>query len=264
MFAEIGGFMQGAGALAGALGLGKGSSTKDARKMIDMQNKAFRVNLPMNVQAFKDAGIHPLYGMNSMQFQPQAVSVGSEPSIGERLHMAGQGISAAASAYTTKEERALAQVRDNLSLRRMELENKLLESQITSINAPRTPALPSAVSSPAIAGQGDAYGMDVNPLQANASRVGRPHVEAGAINEVAFARTRNGWVPVMSDDVKQRLEEDTLGTIGWSVRNRLPQFLSAGAFGERPFKAPDGKYWSYSPFSGEWILKDNWLKKGGN
>lgn len=225
MFMEAAGAIQGAGQIMSALGIGKkGASAKDARKMLTVQNKVFRENLAPNVQAFKDAGIHPLYGMNSMQFQPQPVSMsGDSPDLGDRLSLAGQGVQRAASAFTSKEERARNDMRETLQLENMHLQNKLLESQITSIGRPTTPAFPSSVTAP-LSGQGDSTRL--------------PGFSGGVIPDAALGATQRGRMALIpSPEMKQAIEDSFIPEMQWYLRQALA-------------KPPDGS--SYNPLTSEY------------
>lgn len=267
MLTEIAGAANAIAGVGKMLGIGsKGTSRKREYDSYVLQSRASREDIPLRVQAYKDAGIHPLYGLGGQQFSPSPTSLesgGPDPVGG--LEMMGQGLERAGRAQATAHERAKADQMDALQLERARLENDLLRTQISTIGRPTGPALPSAVSPPSIAGQGDAYGMTVNPLEATASRANSPHTEAGAINDVSWVKTKNGWTNVMSNDAKQRLEEDTIGSIGWSMRNRLPQAITGGLVGERPpFPPPEGAVWAYNGLSQEWYpMYYNPFRKGG-
>lgn len=213
-------------------------SVPSAYEQYSAQSRASLEDIPARVAAYRAAGIHPLFGLGGQQWSPSPATIGEETS---RM---GQAVGSAYQAYQGHKERAYDEQMQGLALERAQLENDLLRSQTTAVQRSTTPALPSPLDNPVIAGQGNAQGVTVNPLDVTASRGGRPHNEAGAINEVGWARTKNGWAPVMSDDVKQRLEEDILGTLGWNLRNRInPEFP--------PFVAPDGTEWRYSFLDGE-------------
>lgn len=218
----------------------KGTSRKREADSYKIQAEASRADIAPRVQAYMDAGIHPLYGLGGQQFTPNPTNIDSGPSIGERLADAGQNVARAASAYQTREERAKVAQRDALSLERMSLENDLLRSQITSINASSNPSLPHGLSP--IDGQGDSgygYSMNVNPMEVTASMRNQPHVEGGVTSDIGWVRTKNGFAPVMSKDTKDKLEEDMIGSIGWNLRNRIMPSTAP------PYKAPDGTAWTY-------------------
>lgn len=201
---------------------GGGYSSKDHNRSIRAQYRLSREDLPLRVEAYKDAGIHPLYGMGGGAFQPQvsAPPQGSEPSMGERLADASQNISRAASAFTTREQRAQAAVRDGLALERMQLENDLLRSQITSVNRTNIPALPADISPSAVPGQGDAF-------------------EGGSIPDVGLGRSQSGnKVLVPSEDMKQRIEDMAPAEAQWYMRQLM---------------SPPHPNYGYDPLTGEYF-----------
>ncbi|WP_303951357.1 hypothetical protein, partial [Desulfovibrio piger] len=110
-------------------------------------------------------------------------------------------------------------------------------------------------------------GIESKPAEIVVNEPGRRGQERGSITELGFSRTNDGgYVPVMSNDAKQRYEEDIFGEIGWNLRNRLPGFidrqdvapprswlsdpdsswefdLSRGAWYERPAGRSKRSYW---------------------
>jgi len=99
------------------------------------------------------------------------------------------------------------------------------------------------------------------PHERTASDPANMHMEAGAVNDIGFTRTATGWMPVMSKDAKERLEEDFLGGMAWNMRNRLLPNLGAN-YSPPPMKAPAGKRWLYNPAYQEYQLvdEDSWYK----
>lgn len=218
MFAEIGGFLGGMGQLAGGLGFGsKGTSRKREFDSYRLQAQASREDIPLRVQAFRDAGIHPLFGMGSQPFTPSPS--GATSSSGVDFSEIGQGIGRAASAFTSKPEREMAAKRDQLALENMGLQNDLLRSQITSIH--RT-SMPPAVPSGKLPldGQGDSLiGYD-NDVSLDAS----------------LSRSRDGGIALVpSETVKQKIEDMVIPEAQWYARQ---------VFSE----PPEG--YGYNPFTG--------------
>lgn len=162
---SIGSFLGGAGSIAGAFGIGsKGTSRKRELDSLRLQSQASREDIPLRVEAFRNAGIHPLFGMGAQPFQPSPSGAGYDA--GVDLAALGQGVGRAASAFTSKEDRAKADLRDGLMLEKMKLENDLLKSQITSVHhSMRPPPVPGLV--------------DLQPSELKTSMPGRKGVEAG-------------------------------------------------------------------------------------
>ena len=221
----IGGVLSGIGSIAGAFG-GGGTSRKRELDSYRLQSQAMRENIKPLVTAYKDAGIHPLYGMSGQQWSPGGAVVGNEPSVGERLASAGQGIARAAGVYQDYTERAYTKATQTLSLERMKLENDLLRAQTTQVHAATTPALPGSNDSYLIPGQGDSRRL--------------PGYESGSVPDAGFARSRNNTIAVIpSQDVKNRIEDVTIPEVQWYLRQ-----LKA--------RSPDGTI--YDPFTSEYYI----------
>lgn len=239
--AAIGGLLGGAGQfLGGVFGGGKTSIKKQlavAEVLAQKEQERSLKDIPLRLQAYKDAGIHPLVSIGAPTYNPSPmqVQVDSGPSIGQRMADMGQGIARAASAYQTRDERAKQEIRDGLALENMKLQNDLLRSQITRVNAPTNPPLPSW------------------------------HGEGVTNPDLGYFRTSDtGLAPTYSAEAKQRTEDDLLQQLEWYARNRLnPTSLLFGpeGFGKTPMK---GFYWN--PFKQQYLpgpKTKKFLQKGG-
>ena len=155
----------------------------------------------------------------------------------------GQNISSAVSSVVDRKTRDIASRSAQLSLENQELQNDFLRSQINQLNAAGTPPGISANPSSSVPGVKDL------PLERVVGRPGSPNQEAGDISEVGLTRTRHGYAPVMSQDTKNRLEEDFFGTIGWNLRNRLLPM-----FGVNKADLPEvsDREWYFDPVLGEY------------
>lgn len=217
MFGGIGSLLSGIGGIASAFG-GGGSNYKGQVGMMNAQARISREDIPLRVKAYTDAGIHPLYGMSGQQFTPTPVTVGEEPSAGERLAHMGQNISRAASAYTTSSERAFKKASDALTLENMKLQNDLLRAQTTAIGSPSNPPIPGPSDVDALAGQSATRGL--------------PGYERHVSPDAGFSRTRNGDIAVVpSQDVKNRIEDMAIPEIQWYLRQAVTS-------------SPDGYVWN--------------------
>lgn len=228
--------------------LGSSEKKKDRQMQKDFAQQGIR----WKVADAKAAGIHPLAALGAQTTAYAPVSVGSTD-ISTGLAQAGQDVSRAINATRTAPERldAYTKTVQDLNLQRMGLENQLLSSQIAKINqAGQPPAMPGAVDRYLLEGQGD------SPINERAMRRDISDItgaqEAGAVTEQGFARTPHGWAPVFSKDTKDRLEEDLIGSIAWSIRNRLGPTLGFGY--NPPSGVPLGpnEMWYYSPFRQEY------------
>lgn len=196
-------------AIGGSLfgGGSKGPKRKDIRLQYEEANR----NIPLTVQAYKDAGIHPLYGLSAQQFQPQ-ISVGSDNGFGRELGAQfGQNIGRAAASYLNKDERLKKDQMDALGLERAQLENDLLRSQISVVHQQgRTPGLPG--SNALIAGQGDAI---VVPKQDHRNLSGNSPGTRPGLQQFEFPGL--GKVRLLADDATQPLEDMSLLKYGLSL-----------------------------------------------
>lgn len=253
------GSLIGAGAsLLGGL-FGNKSQEKANERNIAAQREFAQHGIRWKVDDAKAAGIHPLYALGAQTHAFSPSFVGSTAG-GEGIAQAGQHIARGIEAKQTAPERAYNAKVMQLTLQRGELENALLASQIARIGqAGHPPPLPGGPSDNfLIPGQGNTASPLVNDvsLERTVADPTRKHQEPGAITDVGHARTQSGGVaPVMSGDVKQRLEEDLPGMLQWNARNRLGPYIDDKRFAP-PYDAPPGKVWHFNPFYGEYYLLD--------
>ena len=285
------------GAIGGALGLiGAGQSQASAERLNQLNyehQKEFAQNgIRWRVADAKAAGLHPLaaLGAQGASYSPSAV-IGDSPDYSFLKDM-GQGIDRAMDAKVTQKERAEREQKENAlfneELKGKQLQNQETETRIQSMkwdmamelarNAAQSartqqqvPPMPSlAPDGSLMPGQENATspgGIESKPAEIVVNEPGRRGQERGSITELGFSRTNDGgYVPVMSNDAKQRYEEDIFGEIGWNLRNRLPGLidrqdvapprswlsdpdsswefdLSRGAWYERPAGRSKRSYW---------------------
>ncbi|QXP08044.1 MAG: DNA pilot protein [Arizlama microvirus] len=255
--------------LAGGI-LGQGSQ-KDAiesnedifRQNVQLQTDFAKNGIRWKVEDAKAAGIHPLYalGANTASFSP--VSVGSFPEspLGDSISRMGQSVGRSVDATMTKVEREKKAVMDSLTLERAKLENDLLKSQIVNVNRASNPALPTSdpsLTSDFISGQGNSSptgGLVIDkPLVRTSSQPGRPYQEVGAIPEFGYARTATGLAPIPSKDVKERIEDQLIPELMWSLRNNvLPNvWMGPPSPSERDYPIPKGHKWFWDPLRQEY------------
>lgn len=106
------------------------------------------------VEGFRAAGIHPLFGLTGTSGVTAMPSYSTPAdSGGPNFAQVGQGIARAATAFTGRAERAIAEKSAQLGLENQELQNQRLRSEIGLMNQPgRGPGLTSA---PGMDGQPD-------------------------------------------------------------------------------------------------------------
>ena len=273
------------GAIGGALGLiGSSQSQANAAKLNQLNyehQKEFAQNgIRWRVADAKAAGLHPLaaLGAQGASYSPSAV-IGDSPDFSFLKDM-GQGIDRAMDAKATQRERAEKEEKSNAlfneELKGKQLQNQETETRIQQMkwdmamdaarNAERSvrtqqqvPPMPSlAPDGSLMPGQSNATSpgdiIDAKPPEVTLNAPGRPNVEAAAINELAFSRTGDGgYVPVMSTDAKNRLEEDIVGTYGWNMRNRAGAWFDLDRVKPPKSWLPPGAIdFSYSFDRGAW------------
>lgn len=246
------------GAIGSVIGglFGQKSQDEQMEKQIAAQREFAQQGIQWRVADANKAGVHPLYALGAQTHSFSPIGIGGNP-LGEGIANAGQDIGRAVQSKATSFERAYQTKLAELQLRRGELENTLLASQIARLNQPaQPPAMPSTTSNAwLIDGQGNGHRTNVQdlPLERIAADRAVPYQEPGAIVDIGHARTMGGHAPVQSYDVKQRLEEDMIGTMQWNARNRIAPFISDDRFNP-PYPAPSGKVWVFNPFYGEYSL----------
>lgn len=247
-----------------------GQAAKSAARQNYRAQKEFAQNgIQWKVADAQKAGIHPLYalGAQTSSFSPSFVG---DNSFGTGIAEAGQDLGRAIDAARSPDQKtaAVQKTIQDLSITRMGLENDLLAAQIAKVRqAGQPPGIPSVNQSYLVDGQAPtAQGtITVKPLEQTASSPGAPFQEAGAINELGYAKTPTGWAPVMSNDVVQRLEDDAIGTFSWNLRNRILPTIGANKDFYKPPNIPlePGKRWIYNEIKQEYqqIDKDSFWSK---
>lgn len=224
--------------------LGKSSADKAANE----QKMLAKNSVQLRVRDAQKAGIHPLaaLGAPTMSFQANMANP-----LGDAIQNMGQSLAPALERTNTQEQsvaKAYADQMAKLQLQRAGLENDLLRSQISQINTPHPP-MPPSDGGYNVPGQAQSGKLVSNqPLPVTATMPGGVS-EPASIGDVGYIRTRTGWMPAMSKDAKERLEEDTIGTGLWNLRNRIQPSLSfnASSFAPPPHvKLKNGEYWHYS------------------
>jgi len=237
--------------------MGAKSAEKAAKQQYAAQKEFAQNGIQWKVDDAREAGIHPLYAMgaNTTSYAPVAVG-NTNPLSG--LAEAGQDISRAVDATrpASSKVNAVLATQQALATERMGLENELLRSQIAKSRQESNPPMPTAGDRMLIDGQGNAPLVKTSPMARQAVIPGTPSQEAGAVAEAGYLRTPSGWAPSFSKDAKDRLEEDTLGEIQWSLRNRLLPEAFGGSFSPPPhIKLGPDEYWKFNAVKGEYQIK---------
>lgn len=268
----IGGGLSAAGSIASGL-LGNQGSGHSAQyyidKNIEYEKEIARSRPGWLVQGAKNAGLHPLAVLGMSTSSGPSFSMGDTGSNYQDvswLNDAGQGIARAAGALVDRKTRAqqeqFNQVQMQQKLENNDLQNQLLRAQIRQYgvddavatlangarmaitNQQQNPPFSVGRNGAVIDGQGDSTVSSlfkVKPAEIVASEPSRPGTEAGSVTDLGFTRTNDGgYSPVMSNDAKQRIEDDLVGEIGWNVRNRIPSAFSLSSVAPPSSFLPNG------------------------
>lgn len=211
--------LKGAGSIASALGIGGGGGLdrKDYRDQLRIQQKVYRETLPLNIDAMKSAGIHPLVGLGGMPSTTNAQAIIGED-LGSRMERAGQGLGRAAQAVMSQEERVFAQASAELSLERQGLENELLRSQITNIHRATNPAFPSEFSERQNILPGQPSSSAIRGDVRRIVNAGDAAGVSGLTSDVKLTRSPDGSLALVPGDVKQDIEDMILPEVQWWLR----------------------------------------------
>lgn len=236
----------------------KSRKSNEAQSAADraLQREFAQNSIQWKVKDAEMAGIHPLAALGAQGYSasPTAIGVGPDTSMGDAISNMGQSVGRAFSSMQNKRQREINELMQVEALRNAQLKNKLLESQITSVNKTNNPGLPSNSGLPGSltsSGQGDAYVLE-KPLQRVHSAKGRPSQEVGHVPDVGFARTSSGLAPVPSQDVKERIEDQLIPELSWAIRNQLLPNFGKGEKPSRELLPSWADNWRWSFKKQEW------------
>jgi len=240
--------------IAGALGklVDTGVSLWNSNEDREQQKEFAKRGIQWRVKDAEKAGVHPLFALG-------AQTTSYAPTVGPATNFSGigQDISRAVESTTPEASRMdqYTKTLQTLQVQRAGLENELLASKIAMLRQPGSPpAPPTADQRWLLDGQGSVPSLvQSSTMYRTSSDPVEPYMEPGAINELGYSRTSSGgWAPVMSGDVKQRLEEDLPGMLMWNMRNRVVPSLGLG-YAPPTVPLADDMAWFYNPFSQEYI-----------
>lgn len=219
-----------------------GKSSQDKANEINQQNAANNIALQREfaqngiqwkVADATKAGIHPLYalGASTTSFSPVSVGAVGSSALPNALTSMGQSLSRAASANLAPTERAsavgaLQQTQaNNLSLENQSLQNQILKFRLNQMMSQNVSAGgPEEEANLLIPGQKNSAGINPEPMKI-APAGSNPSAEAGSITDTGYARTKTGWAPIPSKDVKERIEDNLPQELMHFYRNNiLPTF----------------------------------------
>lgn len=216
--------------------------------------------------------VHPIYslGGGGATYTPTSANFTADNSLGNAVAQSGQDIGRAISATSTQGQKATAfqQAAQTIQLEKGQLENELLKTQLASqqarLRSPATPPFPG--SQYLVPGQTqsgpapDAFKDKVEDRVPSAP--GAPQQEGGAIPDVGWARTKDGWAPVPSKNVKERIEDMHLNELMWMYRNNILPTL--GMRDPPPNKhLQRDQVWRFDPLRQEYYIKNKPTRHSG-
>lgn len=241
----------GAAATLGAGYLGSKTSAENAEKNIAMQKEFAKNGIQWKVQDAQKAGVHPLYALGAQTHSFSPIQMGGNE-FASSLASAGQDISRAVT-NTQNQNSQHVLTYQQLQLDNMRLQNEHLQAQIEGSRIANLkqvqsqPGIPSATERFLLPGQSASGAITTKPMEITSTNPGRPHMEPAAISDVGLALTgTGGYAPVPSAAMKQRIEDDLISEVAWSIRNRLAPAL--GYNKTPPSIDPKPGYgWVYNP-----------------
>lgn len=267
----IGSALSGIGAVGSLFG-GESKSGIRAQEQMHYSNlkaqEAFaQQGIRWRVEDAKKAGIHPLYALGASipSYSPSTFipgESGRRRDFGGALSGLGDAVSGVARSMEAgrSARESLEGKLNDLTLKRAELENDLLSSQIALIQQQAQPRMPE-ITKQAIPGQSDVErnGLLIKPTRAHVvekpqevtkTYPGAPWQEPHEISDLGFARTATGLVPVPSKDMKERIEDMMWPEFAWSLRNQMLPDVSASP--PASLLPPGAVKWKYNMSKGEW------------
>lgn len=257
--------------------------------MLNYQHqKEFAQNaIQWRVADAKAAGLHPLaaLGASPLGFSPSfsggipSSSDWDYSAMGDAIGKMGQNIGRAIEAQATEKERAEAadytsKARaldlENKELQNQTLRQKIFDNAMASVQAVKAQAgqppamqqvIPTGLDGRTLPGQGDAHTTILTktvPIELLASHPQTPHATAGTQPENQYFRAGDGgYSHLRSSEAAQVLEDDTLGSARYNVRNGLGTFFSEQSYAPpRDYLPNRGRdpdyYWIFDNLRGTW------------
>lgn len=242
--------------LTGAALIGVGSavaggliSSRDqrhaAQRSAAQQERFAKEGIRWKVADAKAAGISPEFALGASTHSFAPTETGSER--GSMIADAGQNIARAALATEDAGSRKLNEQLKAETLRGMVLDNnqKAMSAQLTSVNKPGNPPFPSSRGN-IVPGQNNSPVVD-KALERTGQHSTARHSEGASIPSVGWAETDDGGLmPIPSQDIKNRIEDQAIPEAIWAARNLIGPNMGKGS--KPPLSAlPKGAHsWRWS------------------
>lgn len=226
---------------AGGSLLDKSANERAAKNARRDQLNAAKHGLGWRVKDAMAHGLSPLVGAGASTTSISPTSVGGDSTFGDM----GQNIGRAAQAMMPKSVDAATQELNKLGLERAQLQNELLKSQITNINA-RT------------AGSSEGGPVVTKQSEQDAAMQGAKYLEAADKSPgwKSFVTGDNTRMVVPSERLKQSIEDSPYETLMFAG-----DYLSRLGGGLTDKKKRPGE--RFNPLTGEYeqSSSDNWLRR---
>lgn len=229
------------------------NAAREAAENRAMQKEFAQNGIQWKAADAKAAGIHPLYAMGAStpSFSPVSTNFTADTSMATAFSNAGQDIGRAITASKSQSQRndAYSQAVQKLSLEKMGAEIDVLRADAASKVATRSGAMvgpPMPIGNRYMSGLEGQQGALVKnePLERVVPAPEAPNQEPGAVVDLGFARTKDGFAPVPSKDFQERSEDNFLAQLAWAWRNQFLPWM--GKNESPPPSHPDYRYDIYS------------------
>ena len=263
-----GALIGGAAQLLGARGANRANRRENALDRQHQLNVA-RNTVRWRMEDARRAGVSPYAAMG---VSPVSASGTSRPMQNELAGL-GQGIASAGRSMQTATQRKA----DQLNLENMKLNNDLLRSQVAAsqqalVRANRPSMLPPTHASASHDGSEITThrlnGSSTLPSNASVADISRlaeaaivrapevtgsspknPLITAGHHPAYSYIRTRNGYMVVPSEDLKERVEDSPQEWQSWL------RMLGSPKEHKPHWSAGNGRYWFWNPFMSTWVAR---------
>lgn len=230
----------------------------DAQAHSDAYQREYAQNaIQWRVADAKKAGLHPLaaLGAAGASYTPTSLSGGSDSGWGDTYSAMGQDIGRAIASKQTDTERRLSALQ-LMSLEKdiqgKELDNQMRASQLAKMTSPSVPP-PAPGPKYSIPGQSSSDLVLEKPAERTRNAPGNRSQEAGSVTSYGFADTPNGGLQIVpSKDMKERIEDQLIQELGWSIKNQfVPMVNGPPPPDPKQYPLPKGMRWQWDPWEQE-------------
>lgn len=231
-------------AVAGGI-IGDKSARRANAANLAQQERFAKEGIRWKVADALAAGISPEYALGASTHSFSPTYTGGRT--GDLIADAGQNVARSVLAAGTKADRQLDESIKSETLRGMKIDNDIRAGQLSSVNAPGNPAFPHPNGN-VIPGQGNSPVKDI-PLERTGQDRRDRYSEGGSIPSVGWAENGSGGLmPIPSQDIKNRIEDQIIPESVWAVNNQLKPNFGVGSQPPRSAlpKGYSGWQWSHA------------------